>query len=92
MVLYLNLANTRYLVRNLALSLLYHRLIIYIDNYFTSIPLFSELYTCKFGVVSTIQPHKELLTRLKELKEWFSTKLEWNTVTVCQSRGMPARA
>jgi len=54
MVLYLNLTNTRYLVRNLALSLLYYRLIIYINNYFTSIPLFLKLYTCKFGVVSTI--------------------------------------
>ena len=80
MVLYLNLTNTGCLVRNLALSLPRCYLTIYLDNYFTSIPLFSELRACKFGAVGTTRPHKEFPIELKELKERFSTKLKWNTL------------
>ena len=43
-------------------------------------PLFSELRACKFGAVGTTRPHKEFPAELKELKERFSTKLEWNTL------------
>jgi hypothetical protein len=50
------------------------------DNYFTFMPLFSELRACKFGAISTTRPHKEFLGVLKELKDRFSTKLEWNTL------------
>jgi hypothetical protein len=50
------------------------------DNYFTSIPLFSELRACQFGAIGTTRPHKELPSGLKELKERFSTKLPWNTL------------
>ena len=48
--------------------------------YFTSIPLFSELRACKFGVVGTTRPHKEFPNQLVESKNRFATKLEWNTL------------
>jgi hypothetical protein len=79
-VLQPNLTKTRCLVRTLALSLPRRNLTIYIDNYFTSIPLFAELRTCQFGAMGTTRPHKEFPPSLKELKERFSTKLEWNTL------------
>jgi hypothetical protein len=50
------------------------------DNYFTSVTLFAELQACQFGAIGTTRPHKEFPTGLKELKEKFSTKLEWNTL------------
>jgi hypothetical protein len=80
MVLHPNLTNTGCLVRNLALSLPRCYLTIYLDNYFTSIPLFSELRACNFGVVGITRPHKEFPESLTELKNRFSTKLEWNTL------------
>jgi hypothetical protein len=48
---------------------------IYIDNYFISIPLFSELRACKFGTIGTTRLHKEFPMGLKELKTRFSIKL-----------------
>jgi hypothetical protein len=74
------LTKTGCLIRNLVLSLPRKYLTIYMDNYFTSIPLFLELRACKFGAVSTTRPHKEFPANLKELKDRFSTKLEWNTL------------
>jgi hypothetical protein len=68
------------LVKNLALSLLRRYLSIYIDNYFTSVPLFSELRACQFSTTGTTRLYKELPSKLKELKERFSTKLPWNTL------------
>jgi len=50
------------------------------DNFFTSIPLFSELRACKFGAVGTTRPHKDFPQELSVLKERFSIKLEWNTL------------
>jgi hypothetical protein len=50
------------------------------DNYFTSIFLFEELRTCEFGAVGTTRPHKEFPQGMKELKERFPKKLEWNTL------------
>lgn len=79
-VLQPDLTKTGCLVKNLALSLPRRRLAIYMDNYFTSIPLFSELRVCEFGAVGTTRPHKEFPSGLKELKERFSTKLKWNTL------------
>jgi hypothetical protein len=75
-----NLTNTGCLVRTLALSLPRQYLTIYLDNYFTSIPLFSELRACKFGAVGTTRPHKEFPNQLVEIKNRFATKLEWNTL------------
>ena len=45
------------------------------DNYFTSVPLFTELRACEFGAMGTTRPYKEFPIELKELKERFSTKL-----------------
>jgi hypothetical protein len=69
------LTKTAYLVRTLALSLPQRRLTIYIDNYFTSVPLFTELQAYEFSVMGTTRPHKEFPNRFKILKQWFTTKL-----------------
>ena len=68
------------LVRDLALSLPRRRLAIYIDNYFTSVPLFTELQACEFSAISTTRLYKELPTGFKMLKTHFITKLEWNAL------------
>lgn len=79
-VLQPNLTKTGCLVKALAKSLPRQQLTIYMDNYFTSIPLFAELRACKFGAVGTTRPHKEFPAGLKEIKDRFSTKLSWNTL------------
>src|SRR6266487_4830862 len=79
-LLWPGLTKTGCLVRNLALSLPRRHLTIYMDNYFTSIPLFTELRACEFGAMGTTRPHKEFPAGLKELKERYSTKLKWNTL------------
>jgi hypothetical protein len=79
-VLHPGLTNTGCLVRQLALSLPRRFLTIYLDNYFTSVPLFSELRACNFGAVGTTRPHKEFPGQLSDIKNRFSTKLEWNTL------------
>jgi hypothetical protein len=79
-VLQPNLTKTGCLVKNLALTLPRPYLTIYMDNYFTSVPLFSELRACKFGAVGTTRPHKDFPPELKALKERFAKKLEWNTL------------
>jgi hypothetical protein len=50
------------------------------DNYFTSVPLFTELQACNFGAVGTTRPHKEFLDELIKIKTQYATKLEWNTL------------
>jgi hypothetical protein len=74
------LTKTGRLVRTLALSLPRRHLTISMDNYFTSVPLFTELRACEFGAMGTTRPHKEFPAGLKELKERYSTKLNWNTL------------
>jgi hypothetical protein len=59
------------LVRNLALSLLCHRLAIYMDNYFTSVPLFTEIETCEFGAIGITRSYKEMPIGFKEFKLGF---------------------
>ena len=80
MVLYPTLTNIGCLVRNLALSLPRCYLIIYMDNYFTLIPLFLELRAYKFSVVGTTRLYKEFPIELTEIKNRFATKLAWNTL------------
>jgi hypothetical protein len=79
-ILHPKLTNTGCLVRSLVLSLPRRYLTIYLDNYFTSIPLFSELRACNFGAVGTTRPHAEFPKGLIELKARYSTKLKWNTL------------
>jgi hypothetical protein len=75
-----NLTKTGCLVKNLALSLPRPKLTIYMDNYFTSIPLFNELQTFEYGAVGTTRLHKDLPSEFRLLKERFASKLEWNTL------------
>lgn len=75
-----NLTKTGCLVRTLALSLPRRHLAIYIDNYFTSIPLFAELRACKFGAIGTTRPHRQLPSKFRELKERYASRLDWNTL------------
>ena len=42
--------------------------------------LFIELQACKFGVMGTTRPHKQLPPGFGELKKRFAKKLEWNTL------------
>jgi hypothetical protein len=79
-VLQPTLTKTGCLVKKLALSLPRPRLTIYMDNYFTSIPLFTELRALEYSAVGTTRPHKDLPSEFKQLKDRFSTKLEWNTL------------
>jgi hypothetical protein len=72
----LGLTKTACLVRTLALLLPRRRLTIYIDNYFTSVPLFAELQACEFGVIGTTRLHKEFPSRLTIIKKRFATKLD----------------
>ena len=77
-----DLTKTACLVRSLALSLPRRYITIYMDNYFTSIPLFAELQACKFGAVSTTRPHKQIPSELSIIKKRFAKRLEWNTLLV----------
>jgi hypothetical protein len=74
------LTKTGCLVQNLALSLPRRGLAIYIDNYFTSMPLFTELQACNFGAVGITRLHKEFPDELVKIKTQYATKLEWNTL------------
>jgi hypothetical protein len=39
-----------------------------------------ELRVCEFSAVGTTRPHAEFPAGMKELKERFSKKLDWNTL------------
>ena len=57
--------------------------IIYLDNYFTSIPLFSMLQKENIGVVGTTRPLGiDFLALLIVLHKNWSTKLDWGTTIV----------
>jgi hypothetical protein len=62
------LTKISYLVWTLALSLPQCGLAIYIDNYFTSMPLFIELRAYNFSATRIICPHKEFLDKLTKIK------------------------
>ncbi|RFU29044.1 hypothetical protein B7463_g7284, partial [Scytalidium lignicola] len=74
------LTKTGSLVRELALSLLRHHITIYMDNYFSSIPLFEKLRKCQFRAVGTTRPHAQLPQVFKVLKDKFKKELQWNTL------------
>jgi hypothetical protein len=56
------------------------KLVIYIDNYFTLIPLFKELRDLDYGAVGTTRNYTSFPDGLITLKEKYATKLEWNTL------------
>ena len=57
--------------------------ILYLDNYFTSIPLFSILQKENIGVVGTTRPLGiDFLVLLIVLCKNWSTKLDWGTTVV----------
>ena len=74
-----SLTNTGALVRALVATLPRNRMTIYLDNYFTSIPLFQSLRARGYGAVGTIRPHQRFPDALSKLKK-DGTKLEWNTL------------
>ena len=80
LIKHLSLTPTGSLVRSLALMLPRQYIAIYIDNYFTLVPLFVELQACKFGVVGTTRPHKTFPDSLSTIKKRFAKKLPWNTL------------
>jgi hypothetical protein len=52
---------------------------IYMDNYFTSVPLFESLRRLEYGAVGTTRPHDQFPQELSKLKKE-NMKLEWNTL------------
>jgi hypothetical protein len=75
-VLCLGLTPTGSLVQALAHTLPRHGITIYINNYFTSVPLFEELRLCQFNVVRTTCPYSEFPSKIKEIKDRFLKKLK----------------
>ena len=73
------LINTGGLVRALVATLPRDLMTIYMDNYFTSVPLFQSLRNSKYGAVGTIRPHDRFPHALSKLKKE-GLKLEWNTL------------
>ena len=76
---YDSLTNTGALVRALVATLPRTRIMIYLDNYFTSIPLFFSLCTKQYSAVGTTRPHALFPTALLILKKE-GKKLDWNTL------------
>lgn len=74
------LTRTGSLVRSLVLSLPRKRLTVYLDNYFTSVPLFEELRSAGYGAVGTTRSHAQLPSQFTILKGRFASSLPWNTL------------
>jgi hypothetical protein len=66
---YDSLTNTGAFVQALVATLSCTRITIYLNNYFTSIPLFSFLRTRQYSAVGTTRPHALFLTALLMLKK-----------------------
>src|SRR5262249_31999118 len=58
--------------------------VIYLDNYFTSVPLFNKLRNEDIGACGTTRKHKEFPGFLAELKDTCSGKMEWNTLAAIE--------
>jgi hypothetical protein len=55
--------------------------VLHLNNYFTSIPLFSKLRAENIGAVGTTRPSGiDFPALLIALRQKFSTKLDWNTL------------
>ena len=73
------LTNTGALVRALVATLPRNSMTIYMDNYFTSVPLFQSLRSLNYGAVGTTRLHNQFPQALSKLKKE-NLKLEWNTL------------
>src|SRR5436305_445765 len=63
--------------------------VLFLDNYFTSVPLFSMLHAENIGAVGTTRPHgTDFPALLIVLRQKFSTKLEWGTVCAVEVDGV----
>lgn len=76
---YEDLTNTGALVRALIAMLPRKAITVYIDNYVTSVPLFSSLRSAEYGAVGTTRPHTAFPQLLAKLKA-SGVKFEWNTL------------
>jgi hypothetical protein len=66
---YDSLTNTEALVQALVATLPRTRITIYLNNYFTSIPLFSSLRSIYYDAVGTTRPHALFPAVLSKLKK-----------------------
>jgi hypothetical protein len=63
--------------------------ILFLDNYFTSIPLFSMLRAENIGAVGTTRPQgTEFPALLIALRQKWSTKLDWGTICAIEVNGV----
>ena len=63
--------------------------VLYLDNYFTSVPLFSILYAENIGAVGTTRPlGTEFPALLITLRQKFSNKLDWGTICAVEVDGV----
>jgi hypothetical protein len=76
---YEGLTNTGALVQSLISTLPRTGISIYMDNYFTSIPLFQSLRQKLYGAIGTTRPHTQFPSELAKLKN-DKVKLDWNTL------------
>ena len=81
-VFYPQLTPISSLVRTLALTFPCCCITIYIDNYFTSVPLLKEPRSCEFSAAGTTRLHLEFPLKIKKLKDQFLKRLKWNTLLV----------
>ena len=63
--------------------------VLYLDNYFTSVPLFSMLRAENIGAVGTTRPSgTEFPALLIALRQNFSNKLDWGTICAVEVDGV----
>ena len=76
MVLLLKLIPIACIVRTLILSLPRRYFMIYLNNYFTSVPLFTELRAYNFSAIRITRSHAEFPRGMLALKDHFKIKLK----------------
>lgn len=83
------LTNTGAMVHALISTLPRSGITIYMDNYFTSVPLFKSLRGKEYGAVGTTRAHEAFPKELIQLKS-DKVKLEWNTLFAKVSIDLPS--
>lgn len=74
------LTKTGMLVTHLISKLPRKYITIYMDNFFTSVPLFQLLRERGFGACGTTRPHSQFPSVLREIKDKWGKKLPWNSL------------